>query len=107
VLFVIVGLTNHDEGITLSGIARTALPILGAWFVVAPFTKTYARPRLRTLLITWVIAVPVGVAIRAIALQRSADDSQVTFGVVAMIATLVLLLLWRGIRALGDRLNKR
>ena len=103
VLFVIVGLTNHDEGVTLSGIARTALPILAAWFAVSYFTKTYVRPGLRTLLATLVIAVPIGVAIRAIALHRAADDSQVTFGIVAMIATLVFLLAWRGLAALAVR----
>ena len=103
VLFVIVGLTNHDEGVTLSGIARTALPILGAWFAVSFFTKTYTQPGLRTLLTTWAIAVPIGVAIRAIALHRAADDSQITFGIVAMIATLVFLLAWRGIARLATR----
>jgi Protein of unknown function (DUF3054) len=103
VLFVIVGLTNHDEGITLSGISRTALPILGAWFAVSIFAGTYARPGPRTLLVTWVIAVPVGVAIRAIALHRPADDSQITFGFVAMIATLVFVLGWRGLAALAAR----
>ena len=106
-LFVIIGLANHDQGVTVGGVARTALPVLGAWFVVAPFTKTYARPRLGTLLINWVIAVPVGVAIRGTMLNRSADDSQLTFGLVAMIGTLVLLLLWRGIHALRGRPSKR
>ena len=103
VLFVLVGLRNHDEGITVAGLARTALPILGAWFAVAPFARTYARPGLRTLLVTWAIAVPIGVAIRAIALHRTADDSQLTFGVVALIATLVFLLAWRGVAALVTR----
>ena len=103
VLFVVIGLTNHDEGITLGGVARTALPVLGAWFAVSFFTKTYTRPGIRTLLATWIIAVPLGVAIRAIALRRTADDSQVTFGVVALIATLVLLLGWRVIWTVAAR----
>ncbi|MGH2728374.1 MAG: DUF3054 domain-containing protein [Actinomycetota bacterium] len=103
ILFAVIGLANHDEGITLAGIARNALPILGAWLVVAVFAGTYARPGLRTLLLTWVVAVPFGVVIRAIVLDRPADGSQVTFGIVAMIATLVLLLAWRRLAALGSR----
>ncbi|MGH2785094.1 MAG: DUF3054 domain-containing protein [Actinomycetota bacterium] len=103
ILFAVIGLANHDQGITAAGIARNALPIIGAFAVAAPFAGTYTRPGLRTLLVTWAIAVPAGVVIRAIALDRPADGSQVTFGIVTMIATLVLLLAWRGLAALGSR----
>lgn len=102
-LFAIIGLANHDAGITLGGIARNAFPILGAWVVAAAFARTYTEPGVRNLLITWAIAVPAGVAIRAIVLHRPADGSQVTFGIVTMIVTLVLLLAWRGIAALISR----
>src|SRR5207253_7726514 len=95
VIFVLVGLVNHEHGITVSGLARTALPILGAWFAMAPFAGTYKRPGVRTLLATWIIAVPVGVAIRAVLLHRSANESQVAFGIVALVVTLGLLLAWR------------
>ncbi|HJR18450.1 MAG TPA: DUF3054 domain-containing protein [Actinomycetota bacterium] len=105
ILFAVIGLANHEEGITAGGIARNALPILAAFVVVAPFAGTYARPGLGTLLVTWAIAVPIGVVIRAIVLDRPADGSQVTFGIVTMIATLVLLLSWRGIAALGSRIR--
>ena len=97
VLFAVIGLINHEHGITASGLARNTLPILGVWFAISPFTKTYARPGFRTMLATWAIAVPAGVAIRAVALHRAADESQVAFGIVALIATLVLLTVWRGI----------
>ena len=96
-LFAVIGLATHDEGVTAGGVARNALPILAAWFVVAAFAGTYARPGLRTMLVTWVIAVPVGVAIRAIVLNRPADGSQIVFGVVTMTVTLVLLLAWRAL----------
>ncbi len=99
VLFVIAGLTNHDEGITAGGIARTALPILGVWFAVAPVVGTYRRPGIRSMIATWALAVPLGVAIRAAFLQRGADRSQFTFFLVAAAATLLLLLAWRAIWA--------
>ena len=97
VLFAVVGLANHREGITLAGLARNTLPILGVWFAIAPLVGTYRRPGLRTLLATWAISVPVGVAIRGVVLHRDADGSQVAFGVVTLIVTLVFLLAWRGI----------
>jgi hypothetical protein len=97
VLFAVVGLANHGEGITLAGLARNTLPILGVWFALAPLVGTYRRPGLRTLVATWAIAVPVGVAIRGVVLHRDADGSQVAFGVVTLIVTLVFLLAWRGI----------
>ena len=97
VLFAVLGLINHDEGITLAGLARNVLPIVGVWFVIAPFVGTYARPGFRTMLVTGAIAVPCGVAIRAIWLHHSASSKQIAFGIVAMIMTLVILSAWRGI----------
>jgi hypothetical protein len=99
-MFAVIGLASHEEGITAGGVARNALPILAAWFVVAAFVGTYSRPGLRTMFITWAIAVPAGVAIRAIVLSRPADGSQVVFGIVTMTVTVVLLLGWRAIAAM-------
>lgn len=95
IVFAVAGLLNHDEGVTLAGLSRNVLPILGAWFAIAPFTGIYKRPGWRTMIITWAFAVPVGVAIRAIVLHRNADENQVAFGLVTMIVTLVFLSVWR------------
>jgi DUF3054 family protein len=97
VLFAVIGLINHDEGITVAGLARNALPIIGVWFVVAPFVGTYSRPGFATMVATWAIAVPCGVAIRAVWLHRSASSKQIAFGIVALLSTLVLLSAWRAI----------
>lgn len=96
-LFAVVGLLNHDEGITVAGLARNVLPILGVWFAISPFTGVYKRPGFGTMIVTWAIAVPVGVAIRAIALHRAADEHQVAFAIVALVVTLVFLSAWRAI----------
>jgi DUF3054 family protein len=97
VLFAVVGLANHKEGLTVAGLARNTLPILAVWFAIAPFVGTYKRPGFKTLLITWAIAVPGGVAIRAVALHRAASGSQVTFGIVTLVVTLVFLSAWRAV----------
>ena len=95
VLFAVIGLINHDEGVTLAGIARNALPIIGVWFLVSPFVGTYSKPGFATMVATWAIAVPSGVAIRAVWLHRSASSKQIAFGIVALLSTLVLLSAWR------------
>lgn len=105
-LFAVIGLVNHDEGITAAGLARNVLPILGAWGILAPVLGTYRRPGFPTMLATWALAVPIGVAIRAIVLHREADDSQVTFAAVTLAVTLVLLLAWRGLHAVVSRMGR-
>jgi len=97
VLFAVIGLANHKEGLSAAGLSRNTLPILGVWFAIAPFIGTYSRPGLRTLATSWAIAVPAGLAIRAVVLHRSASGSQVTFGLVTLVVTLLLLLAGRGI----------
>jgi hypothetical protein len=97
VLFAVVGLINHDEGITAAGLARNVLPILGVWFAISPFTGVYKRPGFSTMILTWAIAVPVGVAIRAVALHRAADEHQVAFAIVTLLVTLVFLSAWRAV----------
>jgi hypothetical protein len=99
VLFAAVGLLNHDEGITLSGLARNVLPILGVWFAIAPFTGVYKRPGFQTMILTWAIAIPIGVAIRGVALHRAADEQQIAFAIVTLVVTLVFLSAWRAITA--------
>ena len=93
--FAVIGLSNHREGITIAGLARNALPITVVWFAVAPFVGTYARPGWGTMLVSWAISVPVGVAVRAAVLRRDADSSQVVFGIITLVTTLALLSVWR------------
>lgn len=103
VLFAVIGLANHEEGITAGGVARNAIPLAAGFFVAAAVLGAYRRPGIRSLLVAWAVGVPVGVLIRAVALERPADGSQVVFGVVALVTTLVLLLAWRGIASLASR----
>ena len=64
-LFVLVGIVEHDEGSNVATLfLRNAVPLLASWFVVARFTGAYRRPGLRTLLLTWAIAVPSGLLLR-------------------------------------------
>jgi len=100
VLFAAIGLQTHGEPIGLAGIARNALPILLVWWLVSPFLRTYTRPTWQNLLYTWAIAVSAGVWLRFMVLQKPFDLGYLIFWAVALGATLVLLLAWRGLAML-------
>jgi FlaA1/EpsC-like NDP-sugar epimerase len=102
-LFSAIGRSSHSQAAGLDAIvqvANTAAPFLLGWYIVAPFTGVYrnattSTPRqmlVRTAL-TWLIACPVGLVLRAIYLQREIPLSfaLVTFGV-----HLLIMVLWRG-----------
>jgi len=97
VLFAIIGLQAHSEPMSLAGVIRNALPILVVWWLITPFLRTYTRPTWRNLLLTWAIAVSAGVWLRFMVLQKTFDMGYLVFWAVALGATLVLLLAWRGL----------
>jgi TRAP-type uncharacterized transport system fused permease subunit len=90
VLFAIVGMLSHD-GVSASGLARDALPLLAAWFAVALVVGTYRGPSWRTLLQTWALAVPLGVLLRALVLGRDLDGGQAAFLATTLVFTLLFL----------------
>ena len=65
VVFVLIGLRGHRVS-TVEGFLRTAVPLLGSWFLVASLSHAYRRPGWRSLLRTWIVAVPVGLLIRTL-----------------------------------------
>ena len=95
VVFAVVGLVSHRGGVSAAGLARDALPLLGAWAAVAIVLRTYSRPGLVRLLGTWALAVPLAVAVRALALGRELDSGQAAFLATSLAFTLVLLLAGR------------
>jgi hypothetical protein len=99
--FVLVGQQMHG---TLSGFAavwrgfwETGFPILLAWFLIAPFLRTYSRPSWRNLLLTWAASVSVGVVFRYLVLNRPFDLGFFVFWAVGLGFTLLFLLAWRGL----------
>lgn len=100
VVFATVGLISHDHGLSATGYARDALPILGTWFATAVVLRTYVVQRPSRLVATWAIAVPAGVLIRALALGRSLDGKEATFLVVALVTILLFVVGLRSLVAL-------
>jgi hypothetical protein len=97
--FATVGLLSHDHALSLSGYARDALPVLGGWFAAALVFGAYRRPSTRRLLATWIVGVPLGILIRALALGRNLDGDEAVFLGISLAFTLLFVLAWRA--ALG------
>lgn len=93
VLFCAVGRRNHDEGVSLAGVAETSWPFLAGltvgWLVFRGWRQpTDVRP---TGLTVWLSTVVIGMGLRA----ATGEGTAMSFVVVATVATAVLLLGWR------------
>jgi Protein of unknown function (DUF3054) len=103
VLFAVVGLLSHDGAVSAAGLARDALPLLAGWFAAALLFGTYRRRSVRTLLLAWVVGVPVGVGLRGLVLGRALDGREAAFLAVALTFTLLFVLTLRAALAFGSR----
>ena len=95
VAFVVVGVLNHGEGFDLRALARTGLPLLGAWFAVALLLGTYRRPGWVTLGLTWLVAVPLGLIVRSLVRGGPWGHPLLVFGGIAMAFTALFLVAGR------------
>ena len=103
VMFVLVGLRSHHEGGVPAIFVRNALPLSVAWFVTAAVVGTYRRPGLRTLLLTWIVAVPVALVARSIWVGSPTGSRLSVFLGVGLAFTLLFLLAGRGMVRLAIR----
>jgi DUF3054 family protein len=84
VVFISIGIATHDAGFTVREISTTAIPFLGAWFLVAWALALYRRPRWPALVATWLIAIPVGAVVRSALRGGPWDDRLLVFASVAL-----------------------
>ncbi len=106
-IFAAIGRASHGEeaGLTaLAQVAETAAPFMIGWFAVAPLFGAYradvagAPPRmLAHTALTWLIAWPIGLGLRALIRQTTIPLS---FALVTFITVLTIMTLWRGAFAL-------
>jgi hypothetical protein len=101
--FATVGLLSHDHALSLSGYARDALPVLGGWYAAALVLGAYRAPSARTLLLTWIVGVPLGLLVRALALGRDFDGDQAAFLGITLAFTLLFVLAFRALFGLALR----
>jgi hypothetical protein len=101
--FVTIGLLSHDHTLSLTGYARDLLPLLAGWFAAAALFRLYRGGGRRALVATWAVGVPLGVAIRALALGRSPDGKEAAFLGVALVFTGLFVLVARTILRVRTR----
>ena len=97
VTFALVGLSSHDKGIGLHGLARDALPVVAGWLIAAGLFDLYKRGGRLRFLRTWFVGITGGTLVRGLVLHRHVLGVRyLTFLLVSLIVTLVFLLAWRG-----------
>jgi hypothetical protein len=102
-VFALIGLTSHDRGITLAGLARDWLPIATCYAAAALGLRAWTRPGVARLLGAWALGVTAGVVVRGLALGREPGVEQLQFLGVTLTVTLVLLAIWRALEATAHR----
>ena len=95
-IFTIVGLLNHKDGVTAVSLLKVVGPILIVAVPAALLFGTYRRVAISTLLPTWVVSIPIGILIRKAMFHTPETwGSTGVFMGVALAFTLVFLLAWR------------
>jgi Protein of unknown function (DUF3054) len=87
VVFVAIGWSSHHDGLAAGGLARDLACFLGGWFAAAQLLGAYRERRLRPLLLTCALGVPLAVAARALLLGRLTHADQLAFLAVALVFT--------------------
>jgi hypothetical protein len=97
-VFALLGLRSHEEGITAGGIVRAAVPFQAGWLVLSASLglQKGAAGDARRVMRAWVPAWALGLIIRTVFFDRSFAP---TFGVVSLLFNAVLLLVWRSVLA--------
>jgi hypothetical protein len=103
VVFVLVGIRSHHEIGALDLFLRNAIPLEVLWFAVAGVSGAYRRPGLRTLLWTWVVAVPAALIIRSLWVGSPSGVPLLTFLGIGLAFTLLFLLTGRAAAGFAGR----
>lgn len=103
IAFTVVGLRFHKIALTPYEVLQTAIPLLGAWFAAARLLGTYRRRGAGWFILTWIVAVPLGLAVRQIWLGRPFGQSFLVFLAVGGTLTLAFLVAWRFLAFLAAR----
>jgi hypothetical protein len=104
-VFATIGRRSHAEGLTVAGVAETAWPFLVGTAVGWLLIRGWRAPTavVPTGLVVWVSTVAVGMLLR----KATSAGVAVSFIVVALAATAVVLLGWRvGVAALTRQPNQ-
>jgi hypothetical protein len=103
--FILIGMRSHSDAAAASIFLRNFVPFTCSWLVVV---GTYRPPTPVGLVVTLLIAIPIGVVLRALWVRSWSIGEVLTFALVALIFATMLIGLGRAISAvLGARLFDR
>ena len=102
-VFVVAGIRSHHEIGALDLFLRNAVPLEAAWFIVAAVTGAYRTPGLRTLLTTWVVAVPAGLVARSLWVGSPTGARLLVFVGIGLVFTALFLLAGRALARFAGR----
>jgi hypothetical protein len=98
IAYALLGLRSHEDGITLGGVIRAAVPFQIGWLFVNLFlAKPGVGADARQVARLWVPAWALGLVLRTLLFDRT---FAVTFAIVALLVNGVLLMIWRSFWAL-------
>ena len=97
-LFALLGLRSHEDGITFAGVVRAALPFQVGWLLASLLLgkSGAAATDSRHVAGLWVPAWALGLVIRTLFFDRTLE---VTFAIVSLLVIGILLMLWRSVLA--------
>jgi hypothetical protein len=98
--FVLIGGDVHGA-VQPASLLRTLLFFLIPWYATAAYFGLYRAPSWRAFLRTWAVAIPLGIILRAIWLERLFSRATVIFLIAALGVTLVLLIAARYLAGLA------
>jgi len=90
-VFAIAGRHSHGEDEGLRQLVVVAAPFVVAWFVVAFFAGVYRSSSLGRVVLAWLVAWPLALALRA----ATGRGVPVSFDLVALVVNGALLVGWR------------
>lgn len=99
VVFAVIGNLSHHGGVTLGGLARDVLPLLGGWLAAGALFGLYTQPSPGRLAATWLSGVTVGVTVRSDVINHTDAGKEAAFLTVALIFTLLFALAARAATA--------
>jgi hypothetical protein len=97
-VFAVLGLRSHEDGITVAGVLRAALPFQAGWLLVSLLAgrQSEASTGSRQTTRLWVPAWAIGLVLRTLFFDRS---FAAMFAVVSLLVNGMLLIIWRSLLA--------
>lgn len=97
-VFAVLGLRSHEDGITAGGILRAAAPFQIGWLFISLVAGKPGAPAVasRQVARLWVPAWAIGLVLRTLLFDRSLAT---TFAIVSLLVNAVLLMAWRAVLA--------